>query len=131
MGTPRQARIVLKRHDSLGKHGYKGVKSLSKTDRQHALLGAIAEFGTTYVIRKLNVLAIYNKNKDPALSKLFRDDIRFVQRVRDEARVIHSSVTRGSAARAGSKRRPTRGHRSRPKRLGARRTASTRPGKRR
>jgi hypothetical protein len=101
-------RIVLKRHDTLGKHGYRDVKSLSKADRQHALLGAIAEFGTTYVIRKLNVLAIYNKNKNPALSRLFRDDIQFVQRVRDEARAIHATVKRSRSRRRRSRSRRRR-----------------------
>ncbi len=76
-------RIVLKHHDTLGKHGYKDVKHLTATERHAALLGAIAEFGPTYVIRKLNVLAIYNKAKNPTLSALFRADIAFVQRVRN------------------------------------------------
>lgn len=110
------SRITLKRHDSLGKHGYKDVKTLSKTDRQRALLGAIAEFGTTYVIRKLNVLAIYNKNKNPALSRLFRDDIGFVQQIREEARAIHDTVKARrrrsrSRGRSGAARRRRSGGR--------------------
>jgi hypothetical protein len=111
------AKIVLKRHDTLGKHGYKDVKTLTKDDRHRALLRAIAEFGTTYVIRKLNVLAIYNKNKNPSLSKLFRDDIRFVQKFRDEARAIHSAVNANNGAPASrpKRRRRTSSRRRRSK----------------
>lgn len=76
-------RIPLKRHDTLSRHGYRDVSSLSNADRQVALLGAIVEFGWTYVIRKLNVLAIYNKNRSPGLAQLFRRDMKFVQGVRD------------------------------------------------
>lgn len=81
--TSSPVRIVLKHHHTLSKHGYKDVKSLSDTERHAALLGAMAEFGATYVIRKLNVLAIYNKHSNPDLAALFRRDIAFVQRVRN------------------------------------------------
>jgi hypothetical protein len=78
-------RITLKKHNTLGRHGYKSVQDLAEPVRQVALLGAIAEFGATYVIRKLNVLAIFNKTKNPGLSAMFRRDIAFVQAVRNAA----------------------------------------------
>lgn len=81
----RPVRIVLKKHDTLSRHGYGGaahpVKSLSVAARRAALVRAVREFGTTYVIRKLNVLAIYTKNNDPALSATYRRDMGFVQRM--------------------------------------------------
>lgn len=82
--------MKLKRHDTLSKHGYKDVKSLTASERHVALLGAMQEFGPTYVIRKLNVLAIFNKNKDPALSAKFRADIKYVQAVRNTRNKINN-----------------------------------------
>lgn len=74
------ARIVLKhRGGDLAKHGYSGVKSLTVGQRHAALESAVGEYGSTYVIRKLNVLSIYNKNKDPDLWALFRADMAYVQ----------------------------------------------------
>lgn len=84
--SQKPVRIVLKHQDTLGRHGYRNVKSLSETERHLALLGAIGEFGHTYVIKKLNVLAIYNKRKHPNMAALFRNDMRFVQRVRNAER---------------------------------------------
>lgn len=81
--TKKAVRIPLARRDTLSRHGYSEVTSLSNADRHLALLGAISEFGWTYVIRKLNVLAIYNKNRSPGLARLFRRDMVFVQGVRD------------------------------------------------
>lgn len=73
------ARIVLKHRGDLAKHGYSGVKSLTVGQRHAALESAVGEYGPTYVIRKLNVLSIYNKNKDPDLWALFRADMAYVQ----------------------------------------------------
>jgi hypothetical protein len=98
-------RITLKKHDTLGRHGYRGVKSLANADRHVALLGAIAEFGATYVIRKLNVLAIFNKTKNPALSALFRRDIAFVQAVRNAAGPTITLKRRSKKKPTGARRR--------------------------
>lgn len=81
-----KVRIPLEHKNTLARHGYRGVAALPNADRHAALLGAIAEFGPTYVIRKLNVLAIYNKRKNPALAGLFRANIAYVQAVRDATR---------------------------------------------
>lgn len=77
---------MLKKHRTLGKHGYEDVKRLTAGQRHAALAAAVREFGPTYVIRKLNVLAIYNKRKDPKLSALFRADLRYVQALRNARR---------------------------------------------
>lgn len=82
MGSASGVKIKLKRNCSLSKHGYGLDKSESK--RHRALGGALAEFGTSYVIKKLNVLAIYRKN-DPKKKTQFdivRKDIAYVQKLR-------------------------------------------------
>ena len=77
--TALKARIPLKKHATLSVHGYVGVASLSAAARRAALVRAVAALGTTYVIRKLNVLAIYNKRRNPGLAAKFRKDMAFVQ----------------------------------------------------
>lgn len=102
-------RIPLKRHDTLSRHGYggmsklganQGVKRLSVAARHAALVRASRDYGTTYVIRKLNVLAIYTKNKDPALSQTYRADLAFVQQLARKAGAYKGD---GSARTAGSR----------------------------
>lgn len=112
-------KITLKKHNTLGRHGYRGVQGLPNTARHVALLGAIAEFGPTYVIRKLNVLAIFNKTKNPALAALFRRDIAFVQDVRNAAAA-------GNKARNNKKTKTTKTKATRRRR----RTGASQTGKR-
>lgn len=87
----RAVRIKLQRKDTLARHGYRDVKDLSVDERRVALAAAIVDYGPTYVIRKLNVLAIYNKNKRPALAAKFRADMKFVQGVRDVMKGLNST----------------------------------------
>jgi hypothetical protein len=75
--------IKLKKNGSLSKHGY-GV-SVCDTKRHRSLKAAVKEYGSSYVIKKLGVLAIYRKNT-PKLKKQFetlRDDMVFVQKLRN------------------------------------------------
>lgn len=113
-------RITLKKHNTLGRHGYRTVADLTNSERQLALVGAIAEFGPTYVIRKLNVLAIFNKTKNPALSALFRRDIAFVQAVRNAAGGTKpkKKKTNAAAKNAGQKKNTKKPQRRR-RRTGA------------
>jgi hypothetical protein len=67
----------------LSKHGYALDAGVAK--RRRALKAAVAEYGSSYVIKKLNVLAIYRKN-DPKMKSHFstlQADIAYVQRVRN------------------------------------------------
>lgn len=81
-----KVRIPLKKHHTLSVHGYVGVGGLSVAQRRVALVKAAAALGPTYVIRKLNVLAIYNRNKNPGLAAIFRKDMAFVQSLRAAAK---------------------------------------------
>jgi len=72
-------RIPLKK-GLLKKHGYVHVASLSKIQRHRALTSAIAEYGSLTTRRMINVLAIFFKNKNPALSALYNEDKEWIKR---------------------------------------------------
>ena len=71
-------RLVLKK-GSLGKYGYK-TKS-PKTVRQASLKKALSGLGYSTLIKKLNVLSIYNKNKNPKLSAKVKRDMKYVRKL--------------------------------------------------
>jgi hypothetical protein len=75
-------KIKLKRNCSLSKYGY--ALNITGAKRHKALRAAISEFGTSYVIKKLNVLAIYRKNDPKKKSQytVLRSDIAYVQKIR-------------------------------------------------
>lgn len=76
-------KIHLKKSGSLSKYGYALASSI--TQRHRAIAAAVAEYGSAYVIKKLNVLAVYRKN-NPKLSahlKILRQDIAYVQKLRN------------------------------------------------
>lgn len=60
--------------------GYKNVKTMTPEQREAVLASAAAVMGGSLVIRQLNLLSIYNRNKNPELSRLFAEDMAFVQR---------------------------------------------------
>jgi len=72
-------RITLKK-GLLTKHGYVHVASLSKIQRHRALTSAISEYGSLTTRRMINVLAIFFKNKNPALSALYNEDKEWIKR---------------------------------------------------
>lgn len=59
---------------SLSQYGYEDIKHLSKEERHSALKKAMKEFGPISVSRKLNVLYILQRNRDPILSNKFKSD---------------------------------------------------------
>ncbi len=70
-------RIKLKAVGSLTRFGYHADKS--DAVRHAALKKAIKANGRTEVIRRLNVLYIYNKNRNPKLALKFKLDMTWVQ----------------------------------------------------
>lgn len=64
----------------LSDYGYKSVKSMIRDQREAVLVSAAAVMGGSLVIRQLSLLSIYNRNKNPELSRLFAEDMAFVQR---------------------------------------------------
>lgn len=67
-------RIVLKHPGILGEFGYHDVRHLSEAKRRAALRRAARALGWLYLIRKLNVLFVFNKHKHPDLAELFKTD---------------------------------------------------------
>lgn len=63
---------------SLGYHMHNSDRS-----RRIALGKAMALYGSSYVIKKLNVIRIYNKKTHPELANIALQDILYVQRRRN------------------------------------------------
>lgn len=79
-GTPKdKVKIILKKVPSLSMFGY-SLKEKDASVRRDALIPAINLWGGVYVIRKLNVLYIYRKNKYVTQGKRARADMKFVQK---------------------------------------------------
>ena len=74
-------RIHLKSIGALTKFGYHANKSA--TVRRAALAKAATANGYTEVIRRLNVLYIYNKNKHPTMAAKFKADMHWLQKRRN------------------------------------------------
>jgi hypothetical protein len=64
---------------NLGKYGYYNIKkTLAKYRREALKKGVIAE-GYATIIRRLNLLANYNKNSNPELYTKMKSDIKWIQ----------------------------------------------------
>ena len=99
MGEPRSrssapVRIVIKHKGTLGRYGYHGVKVLPVAARREALRRAAVDLGWLYLVRKLNALYVFNKNRFPGLAARFMADRKFAS-------------TRHAATKAPRKRRAT------------------------
>lgn len=66
------------RKGSLGKYGYSAESSVQT--RHAALKKAVNGISRNSVIRKLNAVAVLQKNKNPRISKIFRADQRWVSK---------------------------------------------------
>jgi hypothetical protein len=73
-----KVRIPVRKEDFLKRYGYGAYRPESV--RHSALTKAVKAYGASSVVKKLNVLAIYNKNNQPQLSKLFAADRDWVSR---------------------------------------------------
>src|SRR5579872_4138318 len=71
-------RVIPKlRKGELKKYGYSS--SEVQSDRHKSLSKAVKSYGATSVFRKLNVLATFNKNRSPVLSRKFKSDRNWVK----------------------------------------------------
>lgn len=59
--------------------GY-SLKDTDTSRRRIALKHAVEYWGSTYVIKKLNVLAIYRKRRQITMGKRARADMKYVQK---------------------------------------------------
>lgn len=66
----------------LGKFGYHTVKNLTLKERKAALINASKSIGYLTVFRKLNAIEIYNRNTNPIISKIFKQDKNWINKLR-------------------------------------------------
>lgn len=62
----------------LSRFGYSSAKPVSQRDK--SLDKAVNEYGSTSVFRKLNALYVYNKNRSPKMSTLFKKDRDYIKK---------------------------------------------------
>lgn len=81
-GKPHGEQLFVLEKGVLGKYGYKEVSKLSKEERHKSLKKAIKD-GVEHItiIKRLNALSILNKNKNPILSKLYKTDMKYIQKL--------------------------------------------------
>jgi hypothetical protein len=70
-------RIRLQHPGLLKAYGYVHVAGMPAGARRAALARAAANHGWTYLVRRLNVLFVFNKWRHPALAAIFRADRDF------------------------------------------------------
>ena len=79
--------------------------------RRYLLKNILRKNLATYseVVKRLNVLSIYNKNKHPEISKRVIRDMRYIQKSTKRKSTKRKSTKRKSTKRRSTKRRSTRG----------------------
>jgi hypothetical protein len=78
VGKPGKGkRLFVLRKGTLSKYGYS--TKISKESRHAALRKAVEDGSRLVAIRKLNALAILNKNAHPARYQILRSDMKYVQ----------------------------------------------------
>ena len=80
MRTKKRGKIIIKNKGDLIKHGYKGVKNLSRKQRRVAVEKAVNEYGKLRVMRKLGAIRALHFNKDRNLSDKYYSDLKYVQK---------------------------------------------------
>ena len=67
---------------TLGQFGYKNIKNLSKKKRRSSLKKALQHIKPLSVQRKLNAVAILQKNTNPDVADILQQDIEWVKEQR-------------------------------------------------
>lgn len=62
------------------KYGYVNISSLTEKQRHVALARAIKEYGSLSTWKKINVLSIFAKNKNPGLKAIYNSDKEWIKR---------------------------------------------------
>lgn len=75
-GKKGEQLFILER-GTLGKYGYKST--LSDSQRRRTLKRALQTLPALTVYRKLNAIALVNRNRNPTLSNLFKEDAEWVK----------------------------------------------------
>lgn len=64
----------------LGKYGYHNIKTTGTAKRRAALTSAVKDEGYAPIVRRLNLIANYNKNSDPRVHALMRSDMAWMKK---------------------------------------------------
>ena len=75
-------KIVLKKGE-LGKHGYKNIKSLKLKDRRKSLNNATNEYGAPKILKKINLLKTFQKNKNPQVASIYGNNMKWLRKKYD------------------------------------------------
>lgn len=78
-GRPHGQQLFVLEKGVLSKFGYTNINSLSINERHKALKHALEKINPLSLYRKLNALYVLNKNRDPSLSKKFREDAEWIK----------------------------------------------------
>lgn len=90
-GIGSTVRIPVMTHE-LGKFGYHDVVNMSVRMRHSSLNDVVNTMGYLPVIKKLNALATLNKNTNPAVSKVFKDDQEWLSKKYRESGKVNSVI---------------------------------------
>ena len=60
--------------------GYSNVISMKITQRREALKRCVVLYGALTLFHKLNAIYVYNKNKNPKLATIFKNDRDWVKK---------------------------------------------------
>ena len=79
--TPAKAKVLPKpTPGALSKYGYYNVKRTLAAARHKELTKAVKDAGYATIIRRVNLVANYNKLSDPRTHKVMRSDIAWMQK---------------------------------------------------
>ena len=65
---------------ALGKYGYSNIAKTLARDRREALLKGVKDTDYATIIRRINLIANYNKNSNPQVFKRIKSDITWMQK---------------------------------------------------
>lgn len=81
--TPKSKRVLPPlEKGGLGKYGYANVKKTTANSRRKALSKGVKKEGYLPIMRRLVLVANYNKNSDPEAHKRMRADVEWMKRVK-------------------------------------------------
>jgi len=89
-GKKHSKQITLLEKGTLGKYGYHDVRHKSVDQRRKALQSALKN-GVPHlpIMRKLNILSVLFKNKDPSLHSMYKEDFSYVQNLYNQFKLTH------------------------------------------
>lgn len=79
--TPAKRKVLPKpTAGNLSKYGYDDVKHTPAAQRRAALTKGVKDAGYATIIRRVNLIANYNKRSDPRTHQIMRSDIAWMQK---------------------------------------------------